>query len=115
MSKVDELLKRGAQQISRKHRTVAVLPEGMTGLDALERYCPEEFERLMQRIEDSAADSYRRSPAAYRNGHQINLTVDQFQEFLQRTGRGGKWRPSGDACEHCKTLGHRHARDCPNG
>lgn len=109
---IDELLQQGAQQVSRKYRIVARLPVGMTGLDALRERSPERYADVMRRAEQWAADEYRRDVAC-RHGDYFELTVEEFNEFLEKTGRRA-WTPKGEACEHCRSLGHTHAKDCPN-
>ena len=110
---VDELLQQGVKQISRKYRTVARLPVGMTGLDALRERSPERYAQIMRRAESWAAEEYRIG-VAKDYGDEFELTVEEFSEFLKKTGRGNGWKPKGEACEHCRSLGHMHAKDCPN-
>jgi hypothetical protein len=110
---VDELLRQGAQQLSRKYRHVARLPPNTTGLEAMRERAPGRYAEVMRRAEQWAADEYRRYVAQYHGDH-FELTVDEFSEFLVKTGRGNGWKPKGEACEHCKSLGHVHSRDCPN-
>lgn len=111
---IDELLQQGVAQLSRKFRHVARLPPGMTGLEALRERAPNRYAEVMRRAEQWAADEYRHYVAQYHDD-SFTLTVEEFSEFLTKTGRNASaWKPKGEACEHCHSLGHQHARDCPN-
>lgn len=112
---VDALLAQGVRQLSRKYRTVARLPPGMTGLEALKERAPEKYKEVMKWAEERAADVYCRYEAQ-KHGDQFDLSVEQFNEYLAKTGR----KPNNfleqdnlQQCRHCQTLGHMHARGCP--
>jgi hypothetical protein len=112
---VDELLKQGVRQLSRKYRTVARLPPGMTGLQALQERAPERYKEVMKRAEEWAAEDYCRY-VAEKYGDHFELTVEQFNEYLAKTGRRPNTFLEQDnlqQCPHCKTLGHQHAPQGP--
>ena len=50
MDKIDQLIARGATQISRKYQMVGVLPEGKTGLQCLRETDPQAAKELEQRM-----------------------------------------------------------------
>lgn len=117
MTFVDDLLASGVEQLSRKYRLVARLPPGMTGLEALRERAPDRYHALTKRMAETterlAADEYRRW-VAKDHGDEFELTVEEFSEFLAKTGRSD-WKPKGPACPHCKSFGHMHSPECPNG
>lgn len=117
-SKVDELLERHPQQLSRRYRIVSCLPVDMTGLEALKERAPERLAKYLKDFEDSleewAADEYKRH-VAVKFGDEYTLNVAEFHEYLSKTGRApSSWTPTSEPCEHCQTLGHMHAKNCPN-
>lgn len=83
-TKVEKLIRRGYKQTSSKYRTVACLPEGMTGLQALESYNPDAYKALMERTEQQAADTFRRVNAT--GLLQLELTEEEFTEFKKKGG-----------------------------
>ena len=111
---VDDLLARGARQTSRKYRGVACLPRGMTGIEALKERSPEQYTRLLKDMESRAADMYR-TYVAQSFGDHYELSVEQFNEFLAKTGRKPNTflEEKREACTGCRTLGHMHRRGCP--
>lgn len=82
MSKVEELKQRGAVQLSRRYRLVAVLPEGKTGLQCLREARPHTAAMLEERLERWAKDMYLNSAHAVESGCQIELTYEEFNEWL---------------------------------
>lgn len=113
--RVDVLLEQGVRQLSRKYRTVARLPPGMTGLEALKQRAPEKYARVMAWAEDRAAEEYCRYEAK-KYGDEFELSVSEFNEFLAKTGRKPNnfiEQPGLVQCTHCQTLGHQHAPGCP--
>lgn len=112
---VDELLSQNVEQLSRKFRSVARLPPGMTGLEALRERAPEHYASVMQRAERWAADEYRRYVAS-KYGDAFDLTPKEFNEYLVKTGRRPNTFLEEDrpACPHCQSFGRNHRRGCPN-
>lgn len=103
----------GYEQVSRKFRRIARLPPGETGRQALERVDSQYVRDVEAQIERTCAEMYRRVYAE-REGNMVELTVEEFAEFLYATGRSNGWKPKGPACEHCKSYGHQHTPECPN-
>lgn len=83
---VRDLVARGAHQTSRKFCSIAVLPGGETGLEALRRCDPERHRRIMDYAEHMAADYYLSSHAAD-EGNAYQLTPEQFELFRKLGGR----------------------------
>lgn len=79
---VKELFERGAIQLSRKYRTVAVMPEGKTGMECLQEHYPEEAKHLLERIEENAKDQFLR----LHSSTHVELTREEFNEWLQLRG-----------------------------
>lgn len=71
--------------VSNKHRTVARLPEGMTGIEALKKYAPDEYDQLLEYIEQRAANTYRRIYAD-KNGDVAILNQVEWDEFKNAGG-----------------------------
>lgn len=108
---VDDLLAQGAEQMSRKYRLVARLPEGMTALEALKDRDMPLYERVMADAERRARELYRLH-VAKRYGDYFELSVAEFNEFLVKTGRS-PGPPLGAAhCPECRTLTNNHAKSC---
>jgi hypothetical protein len=82
--KISDLIKRGYRQVSRKYRRVAALPEGKTGIQAIRDADPSYYKGVVARIEESCADQYLRVYAK----DKLELTREEFAEFLRQTGRG---------------------------
>lgn len=81
------LVDEGYRQVSRKFRHVARLPDGMTGLEALRSVDPDLHDRMMQRMEEEAADHFRRVHAS-EQGLWLTLTTEEFDAFRRAaTGR----------------------------
>ena len=77
----------GYEQISSKNRVVARLPEGMTGIQAIERFEPEMLVRSMERMEREAAERFRRFHA---REHGLTLTLTDREFYLYRLIVTGK-------------------------
>lgn len=110
---VDELLAQGGQQMSRKYRHVARLPPNMTALEALRTRAPEHYASVMRRAEEWAAHEYRLYVAG-KFGDSFTLSVEEFNEFLVKTGRKPNTfletpRPR---CSGCQSLGMHHREGC---
>ena len=75
-----ELVAAGYRQISNKYRMVARLPEGTTGLQALQAVDSEFARDLIRRIEEQAADQYRRVHARGA-GNVLELDEETFADF----------------------------------
>lgn len=71
-----ELLQAGYRQVSRKHRSIARLPTGMTGLQALATKNPAFAARLLADAEESATEHYLRVYAPC-----IELSPAEFETF----------------------------------
>lgn len=84
-----ERIAAGYRQVSRKHRTVAKLPAGETGLEALARRAPLAYAHLMQQMEQRAADTYRRIYAES-EGNWLELDSFDFEAF-RKAGGGASW------------------------
>lgn len=108
------LIAQGGEQTGRKYRSVARLPPGMTGLQALKERAPEEYAKVMRQAEDTAARAYRIYEAS-KHGDAFVLTVAEFNEFLTLTGRKPNTflEQDHEPCGGCQTLGHLHAANCP--
>lgn len=90
MSRVPSLIAQGYEQVSRKRRTIARLPEGKTGLEALAAVDPTHVANLRTSMENHAAEFFRRIYAEHA-GLTVVLTEEEFSEFLHETGRKA-WR-----------------------
>jgi hypothetical protein len=83
---VQELIDAGYESTSNKYRTVARLPPGKTALEALRDASPHDYAMIVARIEQQCASTYRRLYASH-NGHQVELTIEEFREFKQAGGK----------------------------
>lgn len=110
---IDELLAQGGQQMSRKYRHVARLPPNMTALEALRTRAPEHYASVMRRAEEWAAHEYRLYVAG-KFGDSFTLSVEEFNEFLVKTGRKPNTflETPRTRCTGCGSLGHLHRKDC---
>jgi hypothetical protein len=82
-----ELVAHGWTQTSRAYRQVARLPDGETALQALARKAPTEYRHLMEQAERSARATYMRGDYAMQDGNVMELTPEEFEDFLQTPGR----------------------------
>jgi len=74
------------RRISTKSRIIARLPEGLTGLQALQRVSPETAQELLAQLEQRAANTYRRI-YAMRDGNIRYLSPDQWLAFKAAGGQ----------------------------
>lgn len=81
-----ELVSDGWKAVSNKHRTIARLPQGKTGLEALQECAPDEFRRIMEQAEQRAADTYRRTYAMVDIGTKQELDHDMLRAFKRVGG-----------------------------
>jgi hypothetical protein len=85
MSRVDELIAAGFQQVSRKYRRLARTPANKTALEALAEVAPEYARQILAHAEDRAARHFR---AVHASGEdRIELSAEEFKEYLGKTGR----------------------------
>jgi hypothetical protein len=91
MSKVDDLITRECIQLSRKYRTVGIIPKGESGLSALRKADESAWRRIMERAEGQAREEFLRLSSSRQ--HRIELTVDEFNEYLRKTGRKPDGQP----------------------
>jgi len=76
---VRKLIAQGYVQVSRRHRTLARLPAGLTGRQALDAAAPGRYPPQMP--EESCADQYRR---VYAGGNDVlKLSRDDFADYLR--------------------------------
>ncbi len=85
MSRVDEFIQGGYQQVSRRYRLIARLPSGKTGLEALAEVNPELAKHFLAQANEQAARQYLARHADGEN--KVELTDDEFREYLGKTGR----------------------------
>jgi len=83
-------------------RTICRLPVGMTGMDALRWYAPDEYHSLRRRIELEAANLYRRLYA--REEDQVHLTKEEWRAFMLPHNKPSTLR------RILSSLGVRHGR-----
>ena len=83
MRDIDKLIEDGYEQVSRKYRTVARLPPGKTGLEALREVDPRLADQFLKNANEMAKHQYLR---CY-DSDKIELTYEEFSEFLIKTGR----------------------------
>jgi hypothetical protein len=86
VSRVDELIAGGFKQVSRKYRHLARLPPGKTGLEALAEVDPRLAAHFLARANESAEMMFLRVHHADGPDH-VTLTVEEFKEYLGKTGR----------------------------
>lgn len=79
------LVAEGWVQISRRHRMVARLPKGKTGLQALQERDLGAYKRLMERVEREAASTFLRV-YSNREGERRELTLPEFAAFRKLGG-----------------------------
>jgi hypothetical protein len=79
------IIDQGFKQVSRRYRTVTRIPPGMTGLEALRSWSPEQYDQFMTGVQRQAADMYRRMcPTA----EKLELGVEEFNAFLLANNTG---------------------------
>lgn len=85
MTNANPFVAAGYQQTSAKYRTIARLPEGMTGIEALKLADQEAYAHLQERLEREAASTFRRV-YAQQLGCQIMLSPEEFVAFKAAGG-----------------------------
>ena len=83
-------IQQGYMSTSNKYRTISRLPEGETGLEALQRCAPSAYRNIMRVAEQRAADTYCRMGYAEREGNQMTLDREEFAAF-KRAGGQSSW------------------------
>lgn len=121
VSRIADLVARGAFQISARYRAIFVPPKGETALEALRRVDPDEYQYLVNEhgkaLERAAVNHLGVMAANFPPGKTFReeLTPDEWREFkLLTTGKAPFTTKDRTACPHCRTLGHIHRTDCPN-
>lgn len=74
-----QLVKEGWKQTSRKYRMIARIPEGYTAIEALKESDPKAAEDLLRRLNQWAANSFRRL------GRPSDKFKDCFRELDEET------------------------------
>jgi len=85
-----KLVRDGWKSTSNKHRVIARLPEGKTGLEALREVAPDDHKRIMENAERQAADTYRRLYANWGAGTSQILDSGTWSAF-KRAGGQSSW------------------------
>jgi hypothetical protein len=85
MSKVEQLIAEGFEQVSRRYRRLARLPYGKTGLEALAEVDPELAAHMLDSVNRRAAEQYMRVYA--KDDEKIELNAEEFDEYLRLTRR----------------------------
>lgn len=81
----EEMIAQGYKSTSNKYRTVARLPPGKTGIEALREVSPHEYRDIMRQLEQRCADRYR-CIYAEKNGDQLELSPEEFTAFKRAGG-----------------------------
>lgn len=84
LAEAKRLIDAGYKSTSNKYRCLSRLPEGMTGMQALEAYAPDTHRRLLQDIERMAQCDYRRMCA--REEDRTEVTPAVFRAFKKLGG-----------------------------
>lgn len=74
------------RSISSKYRTVARLPEGMTAVEALEKFYPDAHAELLRRLEIWARSEFLRMYASRHPSLTADLTPAEWQHFKKSGG-----------------------------
>jgi len=85
MSRVDDLITAGFQQVSRKYRLLARTPANKTPLEALAEVEPAYAKHILAQANDRAARHYMAVHA--RGEDKVELSYGEFVEYLKKTGR----------------------------
>ena len=72
--------------VSRRYRNVVRVPPGMTALEALQEFAPEEYKRVMEQHERNAELSWLRGPASRHEGCHETLTEAEWIRFRKAGG-----------------------------
>lgn len=116
MSKVDDLIARGAQQQSRKYRRLFIAPESPAKW--LKEKDPEMYDRIVEKVlqnfeSECRAQAWLAAVCDQESDVCIELTKAEFEEFREKTTGKKPWSPEGkEQCPDCLSLGHMHRRDC---
>lgn len=70
---------------SNRYRTIARLPEGKSGVEALKDAAPDQYRNIMREVERRAADTYRRMYAE-REGNSLMITQEEWAAFKAAGG-----------------------------
>lgn len=117
MTKVDDLIARGAQQQSRKHRRVFIAPASCSKW--LREKDPKMYdlivEKTLERFEaDCRAQAWLDAICTQNPDVSTQLTEEEFAEFREKTTGTKPWTKEGkEPCPYCESLGHMHRSDCP--
>ena len=77
---IDQLIQDGYEQVSRKYRRLARLPDGMNGIEAMRTVDPGFVRLKMEHLEQECAEMFLRVYSA----EKVELTVEEFEEFLRK-------------------------------
>ena len=83
---VRELIRNGYTQTSRRFRRLAKLPDGMSGIEAMQTVDPTWIKERMSRLEADAAELFCRVHSA----EKIELTDVEFAIYLQLRRYNGR-------------------------
>ena len=83
--RAEVLVMEGWEGTSNKHRTIARMPEGLTGLETLKQFEPEAYRIIMEYAERNASSLYRRVYA--REKDKLTLSVEEWVAFKKAGGR----------------------------
>lgn len=72
--------------VSRRYRSVVRVPPGMTALEALQEFAPDEYRRVMEQHEHNALVSWMRGPASRHEGCHETLTEAEWIRFKKAGG-----------------------------
>lgn len=111
-SRVDELIAKGAVQVSRKYRRVFVPPAPCT--EYLRKNLPETYDNLVEDTLQQFETEARQLVWIFCDETKIELTPAEFTEFYEKVNGRKVWTPEGKVpCPSCRSLGHIHRRSCP--
>lgn len=71
---------------SNKYRSVSRLPEGLTAVEALQKYSPETYQRLLRQLENGAQAEWMRCFAPRVDGCSETLTEAEWIAFRKAGG-----------------------------
>ncbi len=118
MTRVDDLIAKGAVQVSRKYRRLFIPPESPAKW--LRKKDPEMYDRLVEKALlafESDCRSQAWLDAVCRQGPDVSIELPpaEFDEFREKTTGKKPWSPEGkEQCPDCLSLGHMHRSDCMN-
>lgn len=116
MTKVDDLIARGAQQQSRKYRRVFIAPASPA--EWLKEKDPKMYdlilEKTLERFDaDCRAQAWLAAVCEQTPDVSAELTEEEFAEFREKTTGQRTWTSKDkEPCPDCRSLGHMHRRDC---